>query len=260
MTQLPRDEIENFGRVYYGDNGMEYPSVTTIISQQWDSDGEWDWWKRQNNGEGENPDYEEIREYSQSRGTLVHYTLLNPLSNDEMWGEEEQESLESLQDFGTYKYDKRETRTDAFERYQRDLQWAKKQWQLIKQDRGIDNYSAIQVENRFLHHDYPQYAGQYDLLYEDPDGDIVLADIKTSKRVYDKNKLQLTAYANACEYDIDRLEILKMHPEYEWVSCDGYKPVEVSKSTEWDTCRSELWSEFEERADETHEVMTEYTN
>lgn len=255
VGDIPRDNIDDFGRVYYGSD-MEYPSVTTVIEQQWESGDDYAWWKQKNNGQGEMPDHEEIKEYSQSRGTLVHYALLNPLTNKELWSDEEEESLESLKEFGTYKYDKKEQRKDAFQRYQRDLQWAKKQFKLIKNNRGINKHNTIEVEQRFLRDEYPRYAGQYDLLYQDPDGNTVLSDIKSSKWIYDKNKLQLAAYAEACNYTVDRLEVLKMHPEYEWcVDADGYQPVEIQTDDEWDKSRTELWCEFESRAEEANEIL-----
>lgn len=255
---IPREKIDGFGRVYYGESDMKYPSVSTIVGQTWQEDDGFGWWREKNNGKNGMPDHEEIKEYSQNRGTLIHYTLLNPLTNEELWSEDERTSLDALKNFGDYKYSRDEKRKNAFDRYQEDLRWSKEQWKLITDKRGIDKRSSIAVEKRVLNHTSPRYAGQFDLLYEDESGDVVLADIKTSKRIYDKHKLQAVAYANATQYSVDKLEILKLHPEYKWVTSDGYKPVEVSSSDKWDESQEELWETFKKRAEEANTRVENY--
>jgi hypothetical protein len=248
---IDRGQLDGFGRVYKGNDGMDYPSVTTIIHENWnDHEGEGlRRWKEKMDGKGDRPHHEDIREYAQHRGTLVHYTLLNPLTTEELWSEDEQSSLEALKDFGMYYYCKEEDPKPAFKRYQKDLQWAKKQFELVKEEKGIDQFSTIRVEEA-IYHNEPRYAGQFDLLYEDNEGDIVLADIKTSKRTRKSNRLQLSAYSNALDIDIDEHEIIKLHPDYEWVDSGykGYKPVEIDNSRDWGKSIEEYYEEFEERA------------
>jgi hypothetical protein len=45
------------------------------------------------------------------------------------------------------------------------------------------------------------YAGRIDLVAEDPEGNLVLVDFKTSKYVYDKFHMQVAAYLNAARHN-----------------------------------------------------------
>jgi hypothetical protein len=83
---------------------------------------------------------------------------------------------------------------------------------------GVDQDSVIAVE-QYLFNDEVGYAGQVDLVYEDPDGHTVVADLKSSSGCYDKHQIQGAAYAEAVEYsddvaatDVDRLEVHRAHP------------------------------------------------
>jgi len=84
------------------------------------------------------------------------------------------------------------------------------------------------------------YGGQYDLLYEAPDGSIVLSDLKTSSGVRFDHKLQSAAYKLAVEsftdYEIDETEVIRVYPDDE--------VVEVSRSHQWDRSLDGLGHEF----------------
>jgi len=251
---IKRENIDDFGRVYHGKKGM-YPSVTTIVDQAWQEGDDYHWWKQKNDGNNGNPYHKDIKNYSGWRGTLCHYTLLNTLTHEELWSDEEQEAIDNLKEMGDYKYDADEEPKDAYERYQRDLQWVKRQFDLIQEKKGIKPDNVVDVERRVLKHEFPRYAGQFDLLYENPSGQLVLSDLKTSKWIYDKNKLQLAAYANAIDEEPDVLEVIKIHPEYEWVKADDYQPIAVESSEEWDESIDELCETFLERAVEGNQVL-----
>lgn len=112
---------------------------------------------------------------------------------------------------------------------------------------------VIEVEKYLMNHT-DKYAGQCDLLYETYDGTTVLADIKTSKRIYWSNKRQLEAYARAVELDpeidcdeVDELCIIRL--------CPDYKDAELSFSSEWDESRDELYAEFMELNTQVHEYV-----
>ena len=80
------------------------------------------------------------------------------------------------------------------------------------------------------------YAGQFDLMYVEEDLSLVLADIKTGRAVYEKDKVQLVAYAAASQRSPDRLEVLRVDPDQqEW---------EVSDSDSWAEEPQLLWGKF----------------
>lgn len=109
-------------------------------------------------------------------------------------------------------------------------------WEMIRDVYGIHPENTLDVELFVLNREVG-YAGQFDLLYADEDtGEVVLADIKTSKRVYDKHLIQLSAYAYAVDIAVDRMEVLRLNPDGEtW---------EVSNSNEWIEDRADLYEEF----------------
>jgi hypothetical protein len=150
-----------------------------------------------------------------ARGTLVHYNLLNEFAEEDMFSVDEENSTEQLKLEGDWS------------RYKDDLAYAEEAWEQVKRIRGIDDDAVLNVEC-FVTNTGVGYAGQFDLLYVDDDSNVVLSDIKTSNAdyaPYEKHKLQLTAYANALELDVDILEVLIIHPDSEtW---------KISHNTDW---------------------------
>jgi len=210
-------------RVYIINGGEYYlPSCTSVLDELPTPEG-LKYWKRKYNGKGGKKHWKDILSYKANRGTMIHYNLLNEFSPDDMFSQNEEDSTEELKVNGNW------------DRYEEENIYAEEAWQEIKQLRGITEANVLDVEC-FVTNVGIGYAGQFDLLYIDNDGNLVLSDLKTSKRVYDKHQLQLTAYENALSLDIDMLEVIRIHPDSEtW---------EVSHDSDWSKNRNELWGEF----------------
>ncbi len=231
------DELERYtlpeGRVYTDGDALILPSVTTVLDQAPEPPGI-KYWKKKNDGTGGNPHWEDILQYKANRGTMIHYRLLNEFSDIDIHGKNEENSTEELKLEGNWK------------RYQEDLAFAQDAWKEIKEVRGINEESVLDVEC-FVTNNAVGYAGQFDLLYIDEDSNIVLGDLKTGKGVYPKYKKQLTAYENALNLDVDRVEIIRIYPDgEEW---------EVSHDGKWPETRDELWAEFRELRSEMGDVQ-----
>ena len=225
---VDRDNLErrttDHGRVYTDFEDLYLPSVSTVLDQTPEPEG-LKQWKKNFDGTGGKPHWEDILMYKANRGTLIHYRLLNGLLDGDMHGPEEASSESTLRDSGNW------------ERYKEDLSFAVDAWQEIKQSRGITQDNVLDMECFVTNTDLG-YAGQFDLLYIDKDGQVVLADLKTSKRIYPKHKKQLVAYDNALNLETDMLEIIRIHPDTQtW---------ETSHSTEWLENREELYEQFAE--------------
>ena len=260
MTTLERTTIEGVGRVYYDGDGQFYPSVTTVLGEKADSPG-FKAWKRRT------PKKERmrIRDFTANRGTLTHYALLNQLADRELWSGDERSSQADLKELleeeeaeiGALRestkerikagdedapdiqahWDEEDERwvSDEWIRHKEGLEWSKKAWDAVRAERGITDDAVIDVE-LFVVNPYEKYAGQLDLLYRDPDGNITLCDLKTSKGVYDKHKLQGVCYAAALDIPIDRIEVVRINPDRkEW---------EISHDGEWGPSRAQFWEEF----------------
>jgi hypothetical protein len=210
-------------RVYIVNDGEHYlPSCTSVLDELPTPEG-LKYWKRKYNGKGGKKHWKDILSYKANRGTMIHYNLLNEFSPDDMFSQNEEDSTDELKVNGNW------------DRYEEENIYAEEAWQEIKQLRGITEENVLDVEC-FVTNEGIGYAGQFDLLYIDTDGNLVLSDLKTSKRVYDKHQLQLTAYENALSLDIDMLEVIRIHPDSEtW---------EVSHDSDWSKNRNELWGEF----------------
>lgn len=205
-------------RVYTDGDEVFLPSVTSVLSEASTPIGIKIW--KENND-----DWEEIMQFKANRGTLIHYNLLNEFVDGDMYGEEEEDSTEELKLEGNWS------------RYEEGLEFARGAWEEVKEIRGINDDSVLDVEC-FVTNIAVGYAGQFDLLYIDESGDLVLSDLKTGKGVYPKYQRQLVAYANALELDIDKLEVIRISPDNEeW---------EISHSSDWSNSRRELWATFME--------------
>lgn len=222
MNTLERRTTES-GRVYTDMESLFLPSVTTVLNEIPEPYG-LKIWKQNNDGKGDNDDWRDILQYKANRGTLIHYNILKDFTDEEMFSENEETSTEELKIEGDWT------------RYEQDLQFAKEAWLEIIESRNIIPSNVLDVEC-FVTNTDVGYAGQFDMLYLDEDGNLVLSDLKTSKAVYDKHKLQLVAYEKALNLDIDLLEVIRIHPDSEtW---------EISHDTDWVESRDELWSRFQ---------------
>lgn len=217
-----RYTVDGVGRMYT-DGQAWLPSVTTVLDMMPKPDALRNWEQRTD-------DPEAVKTYKQNRGTLVHYDCQNTLVEYDMWGSEEQNSLQELKDdFAEYN-----------SRRQAERKWARQTWKVMCRISGISPDSLIDTETYVMNHDVG-YAGQFDILYQDGK-DTVLADIKTSKYVYDKFPLQLVAYKHAVPMAIDRLEIHRLNPDFQdW---------EIVTSDDWNRSEATLWSKFTSLRDE----------
>lgn len=124
---------------------------------------------------------------------------------------------------------------------------------------GVDTDSVIEVE-KFLFNEYYGYAGQVDLVYEDPDGNIVVADLKSSSGCYDKHQIQGSAYGKAIELaedvpvdGVDRLEVHRAHPRTGQMAVHTHRnapnkaPIHTTKY--WNEGYDDLWARFETLVD-----------
>jgi hypothetical protein len=213
------------GRVYTDNDELYLPSVSTVLDEMPEPDGI-TYWKEKYDGVGDTKHWRDILQYKGNRGTLIHYNLLNQLVDGDMYSVDEEQSEEELKVEGDW------------HRYKDDSVYADEAWQRICDMRGIHSDNVLNVEC-FVKNTNIGYAGQFDLLYLDDDSNVVLSDIKTSNAEYapyEKHKLQLVAYENALELDVDTLEVLIIHPDSErW---------KISHDSDWSEDRDELWEQF----------------
>lgn len=273
---------DDSGLRWYTDGNNRAMSVTTVLGFLDEDTTGLEYWKRNNQANGDDFHWSHIFWYSAPRGTLCHYHALNQFADEELWGKEERESLRQVTEgpqpssasdcefHDTYtdecyscmegaldegaSYDEsdvvysilknqevvdtREQFADLLENTSlsdvalRDLSWFTDTFEDVRQDLGITSQetdqssnaktgkedSVIAVENFLL--DSPNnYAGQCDLLYEDPSGNVVMADLKTSSGLRQKHVLQAVAYGKAVERTdglpdtVDRHEIIRLHPD-----------------------------------------------
>lgn len=117
---------------------------------------------------------------------------------------------------------------------------------------GITESNIITVEE-FLFNDEHNYAGQVDLVYEDENGFVVVADLKSSSGCYDKHQIQGAAYGKAIELSgivdsVDRLEVHRAHPRtgqmavHTHKGAPGEQPIHTTKY--WRDGFGDLWDEF----------------
>lgn len=275
------------GKRHYVSNGVDCLSVTTVLGELDESKKGLDWWKRQNNGKGDNADWRHLFWYKTYRGTLCHYQALvkfnDVFDGDTMWGEGEAEAMQELMaadknerqydgDDGTavlstpedvkysvlkdhgyvrdwYDYHNKYESHTLMDIHREDVAYFVDAFDEICEKLGITEESVIRVE-QFMLNDEVGYGGQCDLLYEDPDGKVVVADLKTSSGLRQKHRLQSVAYAKAVEQDdtidvdeVDRVEVIRIHPDTEtWEVHSHEAPTEHHTTEYW---YKDKYGEFE---------------
>jgi len=272
-TNPDTDEIKRYldqeDRRHYQENGDDVYSVTTVIDELEGENEGLKWWKKHNDGEGDNPNWKHLLEYKRNRGTLAHhaamadqYEALN--DGEELWSGDETSSLHEVMDrVGDDRFlysilaDK--DWVSSREQYQdvikdedvfelddvlaQDLDYFIQEYENICNNLGINEDTLEHIEEMFVvppNHEHDGYGGQVDLIYRDPaSGGIVVADLKTSSAVRDKHKYQLAAYATAVKKkgmyeDVERAEVIRIHPDSE--------ESEVYEVNDFD----QYWSEFAE--------------
>ena len=231
---------------YYQKGQDKYPPVTNIINEMDQDMTGLRIWRERNDGEGDAAHFEHLFWYARQRGTLTHHDALNPLAERELWGYEEGESITNIisgPDEDTFDnashclnditysvaanhyYDYPSVRTQfngdlaLLDILEDDIDYFLDEFSWIKDELGITDDSIIGVEEYVIHEDFG-YGGQADLIYEDPDGRVVLADLKTSSGLRQANLLQGAAYKRALEdspyFDIDevhREEVIRINAD-----------------------------------------------
>jgi hypothetical protein len=140
---------------------------------------------------------------------------------------------------------------------ERDIQFFVEAQQHLWDQLSLTSEDVITIE-QFLVDDEYEYAGQVDLVYRDPNnGDVVVADLKSSSGCYDKHQLQSAAYGKAIEREpsidvdtVDRLEVHRTHPKTGKmaVHTNSYT-YDFHKGYWWNITYESGWQTFKELAD-----------
>jgi predicted heme/steroid binding protein len=212
------------GRVYVADDGAVYPSVSTVVGARDGDTTGLDRWKATHDGSAGRADWRDLLRFKSAVGTLAHHAALDPLADRDLWGPEEAAAETTLADLGTFAYpvdDGVEAR-DAVAFGERAVAWCRD-----NADAALPDLVRPEAVERFLLDDDRGYAGQVDLVYETslPGAERALCDLKTSKRVYHKHRLQAEAYAAALDGPVDVLTVARVDPYR--------RETEASRSYQW---------------------------
>lgn len=295
MTKISRENDDD-GLRWYTNGDVSVLSVTTILDQLDVDESGLDYWKDQNDGVGDAAHHHHIYWYAQKRGTLCHYQALSVFEDhfdegDDMWGGEEGEAMESLTegphgsdlekwpddastdlDDITYSIMVNQDIVDSEQQYEMlfadstrlidlahdDQEWFIEAFHRVCDTLGVDDDSVIRVEKYMVEPDVG-YGGQCDLVYEDENGDIVVADLKTSGSLRWKNRLQAIAYSKAVERaewgpdEVDRVEVWRLDPDDEEVTVHSHTTPEHAVDIDWYTDEywfDDKWGEFEYESNE----------
>lgn len=166
---------------YYNVDGEIYPSVTTVLQKMLPEPPGIRFWKLRT------PNWEKELRYKAIMGTMVHYRILNPLAIrtlelPDMTIEDIPEDIQHILEIA-------------------DVMWNKFEFN-IGHPRTIE---TIHVNKR------EKYVGTPDLIAPF-DGVYTLVDIKTSKDIHDRHKLQVGAYYNMLDKKPDRAYLISIHP------------------------------------------------
>lgn len=256
-------------------------SVTTILGYLDEDTTGLERWQDRNDGEGDSMHHEHIFWYSGPRGTLCHYDALNPLADRELWGSEEASSAEAIisgpsaDNFDDASPDNRDVAysllvnhgvlddLDQFDALfpnvslstilERDRNWFLEQFRDAMSRLYVSESDVIAVEQFLLAEaDGFPFGGQADLVYRDPNDNVVMADLKTSSSLRHKHRLQTVAYANAIEQakrlpdTVDRCEVWRFCPDDESVDIHAeYEPAsDATDLTTSDNWFDDEWGEF----------------
>jgi hypothetical protein len=276
----------------YQQNSRSNPSVTTVLKARNDDKSHLYDWQDRNDGVGNNADHEHLFWYSRHIGTLGHWYALKNLDPSLEWSADEEQSERELfrqfadevsgesprevlysvlrgdkdkaggtvQSWGEF-YDKyppykngQYYQNALVDQAERDVQFFVDAQQRLWDKLGVDREAIISVE-QFLFNDEWGYGGQVDLVYEDPRGNVVVADLKSSSGCYDKHQIQGAAYAKAIELcddvdvdEVDRLEVHRTHPRTGQMVVHTHKDAPdqqgVHSTKYWSDSYDELWSQF----------------
>jgi len=267
MSNVTRDAAHN-----YTADGVTYPSVTTVLSSKEIDTTGLEIWKSKNSGIGDKADYRHLRMYAQKRGTLLHYHVLNQLTDKELWSDEEARSFNTLLDadedssvvYSLLRHDKRDTGVENRDMFYdactditvTDILEKDKRWFMDAADEILAEVDATPIAvEQLLHSDTLQLGGQVDLVYEDCNGDTVVADLKTSSSLREKHILQGYTYAAMvidCDVveTVDRIEVWQLNPELEAMNVHTHSDTDL---TEWHTDATWWRDEWDNYEYQSHE-------
>jgi hypothetical protein len=291
LTNINRRSVERddtFNVRLYDYDGIEMPSVTTVLSSRDEDKSNLNDWKSRNDGVGDNADHRVLFWYSRHLGTLGHWHALRQLDGSLAWTDDESQSAtevweqtadevadsssreilysvlkaqNAVQTWGDFyskypPYKSGDYYTEKlYERLRSDVYWFRDAQQSLWDTIGLTPDDVIAVE-QYLHVVVDEakqrgYGGQVDLVYEDSNGEIVVADLKSSSGCYDKHQLQGAAYGHAIEdvfgVEVDRLEVHRTHPKSGETAIHSHIEATPHHTTEWwDEGYDELYTQFEE--------------
>jgi len=130
---------------------------------------------------------------------------------------------------------------DVWVRAMSDVNHIKSMWEDAREQLPIEK--VLDCEKYVIDQEWG-YAGQFDFLYEDENGDTVLADFKTGSAIRLDYKIQLAGYQNALDEEIDRLQVIRLHPSDD--------TAEIEDNTDWDRTIDGLTAEFCALTERTH--------
>lgn len=313
--KISRFSDKNDLRWYY--NGDQHIlSVTTVLKWLDENTDGLEYWKDDYDGSGDKPYWEHIFWYSGPRGTLCHHAALSEFEDssyhgDELWGEEEaaawsslssgptDEEISELDDdadappdeaevvYSLYKDKNIVSSRDEFDALFADttlldvarseIDWFTDTFESVCDDLCVTEDDVCYIE-KYVHNSDKRIAGQADLIYEDVDGNYVVADLKTSSSLRQKHRLQSVAYKTAVENadwgpsEIDRVEVWRFSPankeyqvhssrvpshatDYDWFTDDNWL-VDPYGDFEYDSV-ADMWDTFAQLADDAHNGVTE---
>lgn len=291
-------------------------SVTQIIGLALEEDETGlEIWKEQNDGSGDAPYWQHLFWYSGPRGTLCHYHALSKFEGEDrdLWGPEEGEAMtkviqgpsdETVKRWNeeadhhvpgdpseiTYSVMKDEGIVDSREQYEilfegstglpdilrDDIDFFLDKFEYLTDRLDVSEDDVVAVERKLLNV-ADGYGGQCDLVYEDQNGETVLADLKTSSGLRQKDRLQVTAYKHAVEKvlanrEIDRVEVWRISPSkrvfeihadhvpphaeaFDWYT-DDYWFSDKYGDFSYDSL-SDMWEKFKDLTEEAHAAVNE---
>jgi hypothetical protein len=291
-TEITRDVYEGEGPDgidvrLYSRGATNLPSVTTVLKTRDDDKSNLYAWQDRNDGEGDNAYHEHLFWYSRHIGTLGHWHALSQLDPSLEWSSDEEQSEKELyrqyadevcddsprevlysvvkaqhgvETWGEF-YDRYEPykngdyyREQLVAQAERDIEFFVNAQQRLWSKLDITQDDIIEVE-KFLFNEEYGYAGQVDLVYRDQDGDVVVADLKSSSGCYDKHQMQGAAYGKAIECaddvpveTVDRLEVHRAHPRSGQMAVhtsEHTKTQDIHTTKYWSDTFEELWQDFE---------------
>lgn len=178
--------------------------------------------------------YEEAKAYLDARRDGEDHAAALEISDASI---RTRQYLTGIEDENTY------DGTNAFEKAQNDSEWAVS----VAESDLTDDFPAdnvVDTETYVLDTEWG-YAGQFDLLCRDDDGDLWVGDLKTSSSI-DRigYRLQLSAYAYAHEDEIKGAFLFRLDPDDE--------VVKVETNRDWERSMQGLENEFLSLCERTH--------